>query len=162
MKCRECRWYKYRLLMCLVFDRLEVWISGMWVTVIGNRTAVEELIDDNETTKVAVDEAKVAVDDLIDRQAENKIALDELIDDHEAFRVLVAELVAWAETLAAKLNADGGVTDTDYDADITAEAPAVLSAGDPTAITASKPTAGPDTLTAGDPDAAPAVLVEFE
>lgn len=142
MKCRECRWYKYRLLMCLVFERLEVWLGGMWVTVIGNRTAVEELIDDHETTKVAVDEAKVAVDDLIDRQAENKIAIGELIDDRETFRVLVVALVAWAEALSTKLNADTGVDDTDYDADIAAEAPGVLSAGDQ--------------------DAAPAVLVEFE
>jgi type III secretion system FlhB-like substrate exporter len=147
---------------CPVGDRERAWLDALRVTVDGNRTVATELIDDHATTKVAVDEGKTAVDDLIDRQAENKIAIDELIDDHETFRVVVAELVAWAEAVGAKLNADAGVTDEDYDADITAAAPAVLSAGDPTAITASKPTAGPDTLSAADPDAAPAVLEEFE
>ena len=33
-------------------------------------------------------------------------------------RVLVNELKGWAETLAANLNADAGVTDTNYDATI--------------------------------------------
>lgn len=148
-------------LACPVGLRKRLWLDGVRATVGGSRTAVVELIDDHETTKVAVDEGKTAVDDLIDRQAENKTAIVELIDDHETFRVVMVELVAWAETLGAKLNADAGVTDEDYDADITAAAPEVLSAGDPTAITASKPTAGPGTLSAPDPDVAPAVLEEF-
>lgn len=150
------------LQMCSVGKRLKVWLDGLRATVAGNRTVAVELIGDHATTKVAVDEGKTAVDDLIDRQAENRTAIMELIDDHEAFRLVVVELESWAETLAAKLNADAGVTDEDYDADIAAEAPAVLSAGDPTSITASKPAAGPATLSAGDPDAAPAVLEEFE
>lgn len=147
---------------CPVGKRKKVWLDGVRATVGGNRTAVVELIDDHETTKVAVDETKTAVDDLIDRQAENKTAIDELIDDHAGFKTVVDEIKAWAEALATKLNADGGVTDEDYDATIAADAPDTLSAADPTAITASKATAGPATLSAPDPDAAPAVLEVFE
>jgi len=69
-----------------------------------------------------------------------KTAQDELIDDDATFKTVVDELTAWAEALATKLNADGGVTDVDYDAVITADAPATLSA--------TKATAGPATLTA--------------
>ena len=150
------------LQMCSVGKRLKVWLDGIRATVVGNRTVAVELIGDHAVTKVAVDETKTAVDDLIDRQAEDKIAIDELIDDHASFKTVVDELKTWAEALATKLNADAGVTDEDYDTAITADAPDTLSAGAPTAITASKPTAGPDTLSAGDPDAAPAVLEEFE
>ena len=57
----------------------------------------------------------------------------ELRADHASFKAAVDELHTWSETLAAKLNADAGVTDTDYDAVITADAPATLTAGDPTA-----------------------------
>ena len=57
-----------------------------------------------------------------------KVIIDELVDDHATFKTVVGELTAWAEALATKLNADGGVTDTDYDAVITADAPATLTA----------------------------------
>jgi len=60
----------------------------------------------------------------------------ELRADHASFKAAVDELHTWAETLSAKLNADAGVTDTDYDAVITADAPATLTAGDPTATPA--------------------------
>lgn len=180
---------------CPIGDRVRAWLDLLWSTVVGCRTAilelivdhatfktsvdgietlVEELHDDHAISKVAVDEGKTAIDDLVDRQAENKIAVDELIDDHAAFKTVVDELTAWAEALGTKLNSDSGVNDEDYDAEIASDAPDTLSAGDPTAITASKPTAGPETLTApkpasgpatltaGDPDAAPADLATYE
>lgn len=92
---------------CPIGDRVRAWLDGVRVAVVGNRTAVLELID-----------------------------------DHATFKTVVDELTTWAETLGAKLNADAGVTDTDYDATITADAPG--------------------TLTAGDPDAAPAALSDYE
>lgn len=95
------------LTMCSVGKRLKVWLDGIRATVVGNRTAVVELIDGHESLKVVVDELKT-----------------------------------WAETLATKLNSDGGVTDENYDATIAASAP--------------------DTLSAGDPAEAPAVLEVFE
>ena len=104
-------------------------------------TLVEELHDDHATFKTAIDETKTAV--------------DELIDDHATFKTVVDELTAWAEALATKLNADTGVADTDYDATITADAPATLTATKPTAgpatLTATKPSSGPATLTASAP-----------
>jgi hypothetical protein len=53
---------------------------------------------------------------------------NELRTDHATFKTVVDELTAWAEALATKLNADAGVTDVDYDAVITAAAPATLAA----------------------------------
>ena len=64
---------------------------------------------------------------LVDITAQ-KVIIDELVADHETSRTVVAELTAWAEALSTKLNTDGGVTDTDYDAVITADAPATLTA----------------------------------
>jgi DNA topoisomerase IB len=60
----------------------------------------------------------------------------ELRADHATYKAAVDEIHTWAETLAAKLNADAGVTDTDYDAVITNDAPAALTAGDPAAAPA--------------------------
>ncbi|MDY0373587.1 MAG: hypothetical protein RBQ86_05680 [Candidatus Izemoplasmatales bacterium] len=53
---------------------------------------------------------------------------NELRTDHATFKTVVDELTAWAEALATKLNADAGVTDTNYDAVITADAPATITA----------------------------------
>lgn len=53
---------------------------------------------------------------------------NELRTDHGTFKTVVDELTSWAEALATKLNADTGVTDTDYDAVITADAPATITA----------------------------------
>ena len=53
---------------------------------------------------------------------------NELRTDHATFKAVVDELTTWAETLATKLNADAGVTDADYDATITADAPATITA----------------------------------
>lgn len=58
----------------------------------------------------------------------------ELKADHATFKTVVDELTAWAEALATKLNADAGVADVNYDAVITADAPATLSAADPPAV----------------------------
>ena len=57
----------------------------------------------------------------------------ELRTDHATFKASVDEIETWAETLAAKLNADGGVTDTDYDATITNSPPATITAAAVTA-----------------------------
>ena len=60
--------------------------------------------------------------------AAQKVIIDELVDDHATSRASVAEIETWAETLGAKLNADAGITDTDYDATITNSPPATLTA----------------------------------
>lgn len=62
-----------------------------------------------------------------------KTLLDELHDDHATYKAVVDELKTWAQTLGAKLNADTGVNDTDYDATISNSAPATLTASKPTA-----------------------------
>lgn len=49
--------------------------------------------------------------------------LNALYTEVAANTTLSTELRTWAGTLATKLNADGGVTDADYDATITATAP---------------------------------------
>ncbi len=47
----------------------------------------------------------------------------EVVDTEiDALRTLVNELRTWAGTLATKMNSDAGITDTDYDATITAPA----------------------------------------
>jgi hypothetical protein len=46
--------------------------------------------------------------------------LNSLATDVNLLITVANELNTWAETLATKLNADGGVTDENYDATITA------------------------------------------
>lgn len=53
---------------------------------------------------------------------------NELRTDHATFRTHCAEIETWAETLAAKLNSDAGVTDENYDATITNSPPATITA----------------------------------
>lgn len=77
--------------------------------------------------------------DMLARQAENKVVIDELIDDHATIKAELDELHSWAEALAAKLNADTGVADTDYDDTIANDAPETLSASKPTALSAPTP-----------------------
>ena len=60
--------------------------------------------------------------------AAQKVIIDELVDDHATSRASVAEIETWAETLAAKLNLDAGVTDENYDVTITNSPPATLIA----------------------------------
>jgi hypothetical protein len=60
---------------------------------------------------------------------------NELLADHATLIASVGEIETWAETLAAKLNADGGVTDENYDAVITNSPPATLTAAAVTAQT---------------------------
>lgn len=48
------------------------------------------------------------------------LLLNDLITDINLLITAVNEINTWAETLATKLNADGGVTDENYDATITA------------------------------------------
>ena len=101
-------------------------LEAMYTEITALRTLANELRTDHATTKATVDAARTAI--------------IELIDDHATFKTVVDELTAWAEALATKLNADAGVTDVDYDAIITADAPATL--------TATAPAAGPATLSA--------------
>ena len=54
--------------------------------------------------------------------------INELRADHATFRTHCAEIESWAETLAAKLNADAGVTDANYDATISNSPPATITA----------------------------------
>jgi hypothetical protein len=61
------------------------------------------------------------------------VVVTELQTDHATSRASVAEIETWAETLAAKLNLDSGVNDTNYDATITNSPPATLTAS--TAVT---------------------------
>lgn len=119
----------------LGFD-LGQWLEDIRTTVAECRTAIMELIDDHAAFKTTVDESRTAI--------------VELIDDHATAKAERDELHTWAEALATKLNADTGVADTDYDAEIAAATTGTLSAGDPTA--------GPATLTAGDPTAPPTSL----
>jgi len=101
-------------------------LEAMYTEITALRALANELRTDHATTKATVDAARTAI--------------IELIDDHATFKTVVDELTAWAEALATKLNADAGVTDVDYDAIITADAPATL--------TATAPAAGPATLSA--------------
>jgi len=64
-------------------------------------------------------------------------AVVELMADHATAKTERDELHIWAETLAAKLNLDGGVTDQDYDATIAATTTETLAASAPTAPPAS-------------------------
>ena len=64
-------------------------------------------------------------------------AVVELMADHATAKTERDELHTWAETLAAKLNSDGGVTDEDYDATIAAATTETLVASAPTAPPAS-------------------------
>ena len=57
------------------------------------------------------------------RIEQNYPGLDDLSDFLTKTYDLLVELKAWAEALGVKLNADAGVTDDDYDEDITAETP---------------------------------------
>ena len=132
-------------------------LEAMYTEITALRALANELRTDHATTKTTVDAARTAIIELIDDHATFKTAADavetlieELHDDHATFKTVVDELTAWAEALATKLNADAGVTDVDYDATITADAPATL--------TAAKPPTGPATLTATDPPAGPATL----
>lgn len=103
--------------------KLKAWLDALRVTVSESKTLLDELHDDHATFKTALGQTKVLV--------------DELHDDHATLKTAVDEVIAWAEALATKLNADTGVADTDYDADITAAAPATLTAAKPTASPAS-------------------------
>lgn len=98
-------------------------------------TVVNELVDDHATNKTTIDECRTAI--------------VELIDDHATMVTLETELKADIGTIAtfqaaltAKLDADAGITDTDYAATltevaaVTASPPATLTAGDPTASAA--------------------------
>lgn len=55
--------------------------------------------------------------------------------DSAAYRTAIAALQVDSAASAAKLDADGGVTDTDYAASLTASAPAAATASAPSALT---------------------------
>lgn len=121
--------------------------QGDLIRVIRNLAdAVNELISDHGTYKTQADAVETLVEEL-------KVDYTALLADVTAIRAEVVKLVTDMgtritenNTLATKLNNDGGVTDTNYAAAAaaTAVAPAALTA---TAIAAANPASAPAALT---------------
>jgi trehalose-6-phosphate synthase len=72
---------------------------------------------------------------IYDELAALRTLANELRADHATNIASIGEIETWAETLAAKLNADAGVTDENYDATITNSPAATLAAAAVTAQT---------------------------
>lgn len=117
--------------------------------------AVTELITDHATFKTAVDQIETLVEELHDDHATNKTIIDELKTDYTALLADVTAIRNAVLAITAKLDADGGVTDTNYasttnPAALTATAIAASSAA---TLTAPKPASAPATLSASAPSA---------
>ena len=128
--------------------------SFLWYVMVALnklRTLTDELHDDHATFKTAVDELNTLT--------------DELRADHATFITLTNELhvdvdlvAASLEGAYAKLDADAGVTDTDFVAvhgrsgSGAANQAAAIGASDVATITAAEATAGPATITAAKGD----------
>ena len=123
-------------------------LDALLVDIAAQKVIIDELILDHATSKTSHDAMETLIEELHDDHATSKLIVDELVADHATFKTCVDEIEAWAEALATKLNADAGVTDVDYDAVITASAPATLTNAGPATLTAAKPASGPATLTA--------------
>lgn len=112
--------------------------------------AVAELVADHASFRTTATETKTLVDELHDDAATNKTLLDELKTDYTALLADVASIRSAYNATLAKLDADGGVTDTDYAA--TNPAPAAtataIAASSAATLTATKPTAPPAALSA--------------
>jgi len=102
------------------------------------RTLANELRTDHATTKAVVDEMKASLN-------ASSLGVGELISDHGKYKSVVDELSVWAETLAAQLNIDTGVTTTTFDETIDSVTPAAMTAVTPDQVANS----GPATITAG-------------
>lgn len=109
---------------------------------------VNELRADHATFKTAADAVETLIEELHDDHATNKTLMDELKTDYTALLADVTEVRSKLIATHAKLDLDGGVTDTNYAA---TNNPAALTA---TAIAASSAA----TLTAAKPASAPATL----
>lgn len=113
--------------------------------------SLEDKLNSLLTDITAVRTAAVAMDTLIDElhddHATNKTFMDEVKTDLNAAVTDIAALRAAVVAITAKLDADGGVTDTNYAATC-----------DPAAQTSTSVSASPaGTLTASKPDAAAAL-----
>lgn len=123
--------------------------QGDLVKLLGNiRDNLNELTTDHATFKTSVDAIETLIEELHDDHATFKTVVDELKTDYTALLADVTAIRTKLVATHAKLDLDGGVTDTNYAA---TNDPAALTA---TAITASSPA----TLTAAKPASAPAAL----
>ena len=125
----------------LLFDSVRTELSAF-------RTLTTELRTDHATFKTAVDQTETLVEELHDDHATFKTLVDELKTDYTALLADVTEIRTKLIDTHVKLDADAGVTDTNYAA---TNNPAALTA---TAILASSPA----TLTAAKPASAPATI----
>jgi len=118
-------------------------------------TLATELRTDHATTKTSVDELKTLTDELHDDHAIFITLCTELELDLEAAVADITAMRAAIVGITAKLDADGGVTDTNYAAtwDPAAQTSTVIAAPQVATITATKATAGPATITAAAPTA---------
>lgn len=134
---------------------------GTYRTSVGQiETLIEELHDDHATFKTAVDQTETLVEELHDDHATFKTIVDELKTDYTALLADVTEIRTKLIATHAKLDADAGVTDTNYAATnnpaaLTATA---IAASSPATLTAAKPASAPATLTAPKPASPPAAL----
>lgn len=124
------------------------------------RTAIVELIDDHATFKTAVDQTETLIEELHDDHATNKTFMDEVKTDYTALLADVTAIRTAVLAITAKLDLDGGVTDTDYAAtcDPAALTATSIAASPAATLTAAKPASAPATLAAGDPTASAATL----
>lgn len=112
--------------------------QGSLVDLLTNiKDVLNEIQADHATTKTTVDGLVTAVTELMADHATNKTFTDELKTDLNALKTDLG-------TIATKLDSDGGVTDTNYAAQIVGTT--VASSGAAT-LSASVPSAGPATLT---------------
>ena len=101
-----------------------------------------ELRTDHATFKAAADAVETLIEELYDDHATFKAAVDSLV-------TLANELKTDHNALLAKLDADAGVTDTNYAASHTIAAADASAA--PATLTAAKPASAPATITAAAP-----------
>ena len=112
-------------------------------------TQVNELKDDHATFKTSVDAIETLVEELHDDHATNKTLMDELKTDYTALLADVTAIRTKLVATHAKLDLDGGVTDTNYAAanDPAALTATAIAASSAATLTAAKPASGPAALT---------------
>jgi hypothetical protein len=120
------------------------------VSATNRDAAVAELVADHASFRTTATETKTLVDELHDDAATNKTLIDELKTDYTALLADVAAIRTAYNATLAKLDADGGVTDTNYAA--TNPGPAAtatsIAASSAATLTATKPTAPPAAISA--------------
>ena len=123
--------------------------QGDLAAVLANlRDVVNELQEDHATFRTSVLNIETLIEELHDDHATVKTLTDELKTDYTALLADVTEIRTKLVATHAKLDADGGVTDTNY-----------AATNDPAALTATSiAAAGVATLTAAKPASPPAAL----